>query len=137
MADILSPVARSLLMSRVRSRYNLSTEIKVLKALRHWGIKGWRRHAKLPGRPDFAWPKQRLVLFVDGCFWHGCPYCYRMPKSQKRFWREKVLKNQKRDRRVTRVLRRMGWRVYRIRECRLTSEQLINTSLGRILRALD
>ena len=80
------------------------------------GITGWRRHLPLPGRPDFAFPKLRVVIFVDGCFWHGCPRHGTQPRTNARFWREKIARNRQRDREVTRELRRRGWRVVRIWE---------------------
>ena len=68
------------------------------------------------GKPDFVFARKRVVVFVDGCFWHGCPKCYRRPSSRCSYWDAKVAANKARDRRVTRTLRRMGWRVVRIWE---------------------
>ena len=100
------------------------------------GITGWRRHQALPGKPDFVFSAERLAVFVDGCFWHGCPRCFVKPKQNAKFWREKIGGNQKRDRRVARQLRADGWSVGRIRECRLkrpeASERRILRMLGRI-----
>ena len=77
---------------------------------------GWRRQLPLPGRPDFAFPKAKVAVFTDGCFWHGCPRCYTRPKSNRKFWDTKVIRNRERDREVSRGLRRKGWRVVRIWE---------------------
>jgi len=74
--DTLTPTARSSVMSRVRGRGNKVTELKLLALLRQNKITGWRRHLRLPGKPDFAFPKKKVSVFVDGCFWHGCPKCY-------------------------------------------------------------
>jgi DNA mismatch endonuclease (patch repair protein) len=93
--------------------------MRMLKILKEGGLKGWRRHLSLPGKPDFAWKKQRIALFVDGCFWHGCPKCYRQPKSNISFWREKVERNVLRDRKNSRILRALGWTVIRVRECQI------------------
>jgi DNA mismatch endonuclease (patch repair protein) len=73
-------------MARVRSRGNKATELKLVSFLRSEGMVGWRRHLPLPGKPDFAFPKQKVAVFVDGCFWHGCPKCYTRPKSNLKFW---------------------------------------------------
>lgn len=115
MADSISPEAkRSEIMSHIRSRGNKATELVLAKLLRRHGISGWRRHLKLPGTPDFAFPKFRVAIFVDGCFWHGCPRCYRRPKTNRRFWDAKVARNRARDRRTNRALRIKGWKVLRI-----------------------
>lgn len=123
---------RSRTMRAVRSRRNESTELAFARVLREHKITGWRRHLPLSGRPDFSWPSLRIAVFVDGCFWHGCPRCYTSPKTNKAFWVEKVESNRRRDKRVTAQLRRMGWKVVRIWECRVAS----GTSLRRLQEAL-
>jgi DNA mismatch endonuclease (patch repair protein) len=87
--------------------------------MRAGGIRGWRRHLPILGKPDFAFRKQKLAIFVDGCFWHGCPRCFRLPKQNRAFWKVKIEGNRKRDRLVNGRLRRLGWKVIRIRECQL------------------
>lgn len=82
-------------------------------------IKGWRRHLPLVGRPDFTFPEAKLTVFVDGCFWHGCPRCYSAPGTSKAFWKAKLAKNKARDSIVNRQLRKAGWKVIRIWECKL------------------
>jgi DNA mismatch endonuclease (patch repair protein) len=106
--DPLSPAQRSALMARVRSRGNASTEEAVARALRAHRVTGWLRRTRLPGSPDFYFPLARLALFVHGCFWHGCPRCYRRPKSNVAFWDEKRRQNRARDARVARELRARG-----------------------------
>ncbi len=114
---------RGQLMSRVRSTGNLTTEKRLVSLLRAAGMTGWRRHQPLPGRPDFVWPKAKVALFVDGCFWHGHD-CGRnlTPRTNVEAWRDKIKRNQARDRRATRVLRKLGWKVVRIWECRLSKD---------------
>jgi DNA mismatch endonuclease (patch repair protein) len=90
--------------------------------LRQNGIRGYRKHWRVDGKPDFAWPRLKVALFVDGCFWHGCPRCDRPAKSNVVFWRTKVQKNRLRDKLVGRSLKRNGWKVLRIWECRVQSE---------------
>src|SRR5450759_4891870 len=80
------------------------------------GITGWRRGAKLTGKPDFVFSKLRLAVFVDDCFWRGCPRHFIKPRNNAAFWRKKIAANQARDRRVTRTLRAQGWRVLRVWE---------------------
>ena len=128
-------------MSRIRGGGNKDTELALAKLLRANGISGWRRHAlvrvasgkwqvtrkarasvlspvtrhpSLTVRPDFVFPKSRTAVFVDGCFWHGCPRHATQPANNRAFWRRKLAGNKTRDRLVNRALRRAGWRVVRI-----------------------
>jgi DNA mismatch endonuclease (patch repair protein) len=119
-------------MKSILGRGNESTELSFARVLRANKHSGWRRHLELPGRPDFSWPSLRLAVFIDGCFWHGCPRCYQAPKTNRSFWRDKVITNKARDRRVTAKLRRDGWVVVRIWECRVEAD----SSLRRLQKAL-
>lgn len=134
--DTISRLKRSETMSKVRSSENKSTDILLARLLRARHITGWRSQFKIIGRPDFAWKKERVAVFVDGCFWHGCPFCYRRPKSNIEFWTSKVQRNQTRDRRVNRILRGNGWSVIRVRECLLKTEGGAANAIARILRSL-
>ncbi|MCY4613569.1 MAG: DNA mismatch endonuclease Vsr [Nitrospira sp.] len=108
------------LMSRVLSTGNQTTEMQLAYLLRKEGLTGWRRHQPLPGRPDFVWPKMKVAVFVDGCFWHGHDCRNLTPKTNFKAWRDKIEKTKARDRRANRSLRQQGWKVIRIWECRLT-----------------
>jgi DNA mismatch endonuclease (patch repair protein) len=133
MADILTKAKRSALMARVRSARNASTEQRLAHLLREQGITGWRRGAPLPGKPDFVFRAARLAVFVDGCFWHGCPRHGRTPKSRVAFWTTKLARNAQRDREVRSALRRRRWRVLRIWEHELARKN--ETQLLRRIRA--
>src|SRR5437588_375150 len=98
MPDVFTKAKRSELMSRVRGRGNKATELAMVAVLRRQGITGWCRHVPLFGNPDFAFPKHRLALFVDGCFWHGCPKHATIPASNRVFWKKKFARNRIRDR---------------------------------------
>lgn len=135
MADIWNKEKRLEVMSRIRSQGNKATELRLITIFREARIIGWRRKQPLLGKPDFVFRQQRLAVFVDGCFWHGCPKCYRRPSSNQAFWDEKVQRNRKRDRRVTRELRKADWQVLRIWEHQL-SEKERNRLIKRISRAL-
>lgn len=128
-------LSRGQLMSRVRSKGNVTTEKRLASLLRSAGLRGWRRHQPLSGRPDFVWPKRKVVIFVDGCFWHGHE-CGRnlTPKTNVKAWREKIKRNKNRDHRVTRRLRHQGWRVMRIWECQLA--EIPGRCIARIQRTL-
>jgi len=78
-------------------------------------------------RPDFVFLKSRTAIFVDGCFWHGCPRHETKPKNNRAFWRRKFSANKKRDRLVNRALRRANWRVLRIWECELAKIKMTST----------
>jgi len=134
MVDIWSRTKRSEVMSLIRSRGNRQTEHALLILLKAAKIAGWRRHLPLPGKPDFAFPKGKVAVFVDGCFWHGCPKCYTRPKTNRAFWDKKREDNMARDKRVNRQLRRQGWKVIRIWQHSLQKSP--QTCLNRIQRAL-
>src|SRR5271170_6682410 len=114
--DTLTQRERSKLMAKIRSRGNKGTEVALAKLFRRNKITGWRRNQSVFGKPDFVFRQVRLALFVDGCFWHGCPKHETKPKNNRAFWRRKLSANKKRDRLVTRTLRKAGWRVLRIWE---------------------
>jgi DNA mismatch endonuclease, patch repair protein len=116
MPDVFTKSKRSQVMSQIRSHGNKDTELALIKLFREHGITGWRRHQAVFGKPDFVFRKPRVAVFVDGCFWHGCPKHCNSPANNAVFWRKKLDGNGARDRRVNRALRRSGWRVLRIWE---------------------
>ncbi len=135
MPDVFTKAKRSQVMSRIRGRGNKETEGALAKLFRAHGITGWRRHARLFGKPDFSFTKLRVAIFVDGCFWHGCPKHANMPASNRVFWERKLAANVARDRLVTRTLRQRGWRVLRIWEHELSRKNQARcvANIGRIL----
>jgi DNA mismatch endonuclease (patch repair protein) len=134
MADVYSQAERSKLMAKVRSKGNKDTELRLVAIFKAHGITGWRRHRPVFGKPDFVFPAERIAVFVDGCFWHGCPKHATKPKSNAAFWRKKFAANQSRDRLVTRTLRSANWRVLRIWEHELARKN--KARLVARLRAL-
>lgn len=122
-------------MALIRGEGNASTELRLVAAFRAAGIRGWRRGSRLPGRPDFTFAAARLAVFVDGCFWHGCPRHHRLPRTRRALWKAKVDANRRRDRRVARALRALGWSVLRIWEHDLRAARLPAT-LRRVGRRL-
>jgi len=133
--DTISPETRSRVMAKVRSTRNKSTEWRLRASLIRAGIRGWNLNpTNLCGQPDFVFRAERLVVFVDGCFWHGCVACCgKMPSSNTVYWEGKIARNRKRDRTVSIQLRREGWRVIRIWEHELGT---IGSVMARIQEAL-
>ena len=146
MPDIFTKAKRSEVMSRIRSRGNKDTELALIRVFRAHGITGWRKQQEvriqksevriLKVRPDFVFPKLRLAVFVDGCFWHGCPQHATKPRTNAAFWRKKFAANRARDVLVTRTLRRNGWRVLRIWEHELARKHEARL-VARIWRVLE
>lgn len=106
-------------MKAVKSRNTKTTELKMLKVFKELHITGWRRTYPLIGKPDFVFPKKRIVVFVDGCFWHGHDCRNVTPSANAEFWNAKREYNKQHDEIVTRTLREKNWIVIRIWECEL------------------
>ncbi|WP_367899216.1 very short patch repair endonuclease [Leptospira sp. WS58.C1] len=124
MADIFDNETRSRVMSKIRGKGNKTTELGLIVLLKKNRLKGWRRNSKLPGRPDIIFPKQKVAIFADGCFWHGHNCRNVIPKSNIIFWTRKLSQNKARDLRQSRKLRMRGWSVFRIWECKIKKGQL-------------
>lgn len=115
--DSLSKGARSALMAKVRSRGNRSTEVQLRLGLVRARIVGWKLHPEsILGQPDFWFPQEKVALFVDGCFWHGCKRCLRLPKDNRQYWRGKISGNVNRAKLINRRLRSKGVKVLRFWE---------------------
>src|SRR5271155_5815073 len=96
--DTVCKAERSRIMRAVHSRGNLSTETAVGRMLWAAGLRGYRKHWPILGKPDFCWPGRKIALFADGCFWHRCPRCKKTPSSNISYWNAKILRNSERDR---------------------------------------
>jgi DNA mismatch endonuclease, patch repair protein len=123
--DPLDQQARSALMSRVRGR-DTKPELFVRRFLHRRGLRYRLHDASLPGKPDIVFKSRKIVVFVHGCFWHGHEGCRRgePPASRQDYWLPKIARNKARDMRVIRELRRSGWRVLVVWECKLTKSRL-------------
>jgi DNA mismatch endonuclease (patch repair protein) len=146
MPDIFTKARRSEVMALIRSTGNRATELRLVALMREQGITGWRRHLLLKAggtgakalvkvRPDFVFRAARVAVFVDGCFWHGCPRHATRPKQNRTFWDAKIARNQARDRKVSRALRAAGWSVLRVWECALTKKRA-GATMARLQRAI-
>jgi DNA mismatch endonuclease (patch repair protein) len=135
MSDVFEKAKRSKIMSRVRSRENKNTEIALVTLFRKHVITGWRRRMRVFGSPDFIFRKQRVAVFVDGCFWHSCPKHRSTPESNRTFWNRKLQRNKARDQLVSRTLRKNGWKVIRVWQHELKRANHAKM-IARIRRAL-
>ena len=115
MTDVLTQEQRKLNMSRIRAK-NTGPEVKLRKMLFVEGIRGYRIHYKLPGKPDIVFTKKKIAIFIDGCFWHKCPVCFQEPETRKEFWMKKIQSNIDRDKKVNEQLKDEGWTVMRFWE---------------------
>jgi DNA mismatch endonuclease (patch repair protein) len=120
--DKVSPETRSQVMARVKSKGNRSTEWRLRACLIRAGIRGWQVNRKdVLGSPDFVFADKRLAVFTDGCFWHGCPRCKKIPASNREYWTKKIDRNRRRDEATRITLKALGWTVVRIWEHELVS----------------
>ena len=113
-----TPASRRDNMRAIRSRGNRTTELRLRAAMVRRGIRGWTLHPKgVFGVPDFFFGECQIAIFVDGCFWHGCPRCGHLPKTNADYWLRKISRNQARDKAVNEVLALSSCSVIRLWEC--------------------
>lgn len=124
MTDIFDKAQRSRIMAKVKATHNASTEQRLIGVFRSFGVRGWRRNYKVYGKPDFVFPHERVVVFVDGCFWHGHDCRNTRPAENQEFWQKKISSNMQRDAEVTKHLESLGYTVLRIWECELKKRSL-------------
>jgi DNA mismatch endonuclease (patch repair protein) len=131
MADVVDPETRSRMMAGIASR-NTKPEILVRRMLHKMGLR-YRLHRKdLPGNPDLVLPRYNVAVLVNGCFWHGheCRL-FKWPKSNRKFWKQKITANRIRDQQVRNELRALGWHVMIVWECSLRGKTEVQlTSLA-------
>ncbi len=129
MPDTFSPEFRSEIMRRVRSK-DTALERKVRSALHRRGLR-FRLYPSLPGKPDIAFPGAQVVVFLDSCFWHGCPDHLRIPSSNVEYWNRKIQGNKVRDARTNAAYARTAWKALRFWEHELKDD------LERCLRKIE
>lgn len=126
---------RSRIMSRIRSR-DTQPEMRLRRALWVAGLRGYRLKNRLPGRPDLVFNRHKTCVFIDGCFWHGCPQCaIKKPQSNIDYWWPKLKANSRRDRRARRALRQLGWAVIAVWEHDTVRD--LESCVSRVRRALS
>lgn len=132
MTDVFNPEMRSSIMRSVKSKGNKSTEQKLIKIFKEHNLKGWRRNYKLFGKPDFVFPKKKIAIFADGCFWHGHECRNAKPKNNKEYWENKIMRNKERDELVNQTLEEKHWVVFRLWECDIKKENIPSELIERI-----
>jgi DNA mismatch endonuclease (patch repair protein) len=144
MVDILTPTQRSYNMSMIKS-VGTGPEIQVREMLISSRIGSFQMNAKdILGKPDFYFPKEKTAIFLDGCYWHGCKECFKLPNTNKQFWSLKIKNNIARDNKVNKELRKAGFNILRIKEHELkqSPEKVfkkikMKLSKNNLLRVLD
>lgn len=140
MADFLTPEERSERMARIKSAHT-RPEVALRKTLHNLGLRYRLNSATLPGKPDLVFPRYKAVVFVHGCFWHRHQNCNiaTTPKSNTSFWVDKFSKNIARDERVSSLLRSLGWRVFVVWECEVSSlkkSKATGLKLSNLIRSI-
>ncbi len=140
--DKRSPPPKSYTVSRIMSSNkarDTNPEIIFRKELWRSGLKGYRNHSiRIIGRPDISFGKKKIAVFVNGCYWHRCPYCdLPLPKHNRAFWKKKFEANSKRDKRREEELKKEGWKVFVFWECKIKvsvkkSVEKVKKEYGRI-----
>lgn len=115
MTDVHTIAQRSYNMTRIKSR-DTKPELILRRLLCSKGVRGYRLNVKLPGKPDIVFTKYRTAIFIDGCFWHRCPQCFKQPENNRDFWTQKINGNVERDKKVNAQLKKQGWMVIRFWE---------------------
>jgi len=127
------PETHSRRMGAIRGRGNKTTEARFRALLVRAGIRGWTMRTKgIKGKPDIFFPESNVAVFLDGCFWHGCPKCGHVPSVNRPFWKAKIERNQQRDRDTDELLLQTG-----VRAIRFWEHELRDTQKDCIQRLLD
>lgn len=134
MSDNLNAEDRRKTMQAVKGR-GTKLEKSLWAMLAGMGVKGWKKNASnIIGKPDVVFFSQRVAVFIDGCFWHGCPYCQRkLPRTNQEYWERKIRRNVELSQLYNRKLREVGWTVVRIWEHEMVDRAIIRK---RIVRSL-
>lgn len=127
MADVFEKGKRSEVMRQIRSKGNKSTEMRLIDIFKDNHIIGWRRNYPVKGHPDFAFPKEKVAVFVDGCFWHGHDCRNTRPKENEEYWQRKRERNIQHDKEISELFEKREWSVLRIWECELKNKNLLET----------
>ncbi len=138
MSDNLTPEDRRKTMQAVKGK-GTRLEKRLFSILVRMGVKGWKKNVDdVIGKPDVAFMSQRVAIFIDGCFWHGCPRCKRkLPAANRKYWKRKIERNVALARSYNRRLRADGWTVIRIWEHELNKTANAQRIKNKIRRSLS
>jgi DNA mismatch endonuclease (patch repair protein) len=133
MTDFLSPATRSRVMARIRSK-DTKPELALRRGLWAAGLRGWRCHpGNIPGKPDLAFTRCKVAVFVDGRFWHGHPDYFTFGKSGA-YWDAKIARTQERDRQANQALQAGGWEVIRLWDFEVEDD--LASAIERVITAV-
>ena len=136
--DVMTPSQRHLAMAHNRGRTFPEKALASAmwrQGLRYLTPEGYKsvKGQRLSGNPDIVFPQKKIVIFVDGCFWHGCPECCKHSGLSTQFWVSKISANKERDLRVTKELSDIGWTVFRIPEHDVRTQAALSETVGRLV----
>lgn len=134
MVDKISAEQRSKTMQAVKDK-DSGIELALRRALSQRGHRYRKNVSRLPGKPDIAFINKKTAIFVDSCFWHGCPYHCRMPSSNIRYWRNKIKRNKERDKEIRKIYAKKGWKILRFWEHELKKD--LNKVVAKIEKSLQ
>lgn len=135
--DNLTPEDRRKTMQAVKGK-GTKLEKRLFSMLAGMGLRGWRKNVNnIIGKPDVIFVVSKVAIFVDGCFWHGCPYCQRkLPETNQAYWKRKITRNIQLARQHNRQLRSEGWIILRIWEHEINNKTLRKSIRRKIRRAI-
>ena len=133
--DTVDKEKRSLIMSSVRSK-ETKLEIEFRKSLWQKGFRYRKNSRKYYGTPDIVMPSKKGVIFIDSCFWHGCPRHFRLPIRNKNFWEDKISRNVERDKDVTRYYKQQKWIIIRIWEHEINKDELLKKKIEKVSKMI-
>ena len=139
--DPMSPTQRYRAMAHNRGRTRPERSLASAlwrRGLRYFTHAGYAKISgkRLLGKPDLVFPRKEIVIFVDGCFWHGCPDCGKSVERSGQFWVDKIANNRERDRRVTAKLENDGWTVLRVPEHEVHTRAALSRTVERLIPLL-
>lgn len=131
--DNLTRSQRSKNMRNIRSKDTLM-EIKIRSCIHRLGLRFRKNVLELPGKPDIVFPSYKVVVFLDSCFWHMCPYHYNIPKTRRNYWFPKLIRNKEKAKEVNKKLKNEGWKIVRLWEHQVKNN--FDKCITKIINAL-
>ena len=130
MADTVTKQKRSEIMRAIKNK-DSKIERRLRKELSRIGLKYRKNVSSLKGKPDLVFKKDKVVVFLDSCFWHGCRWHCRLPRTNRVYWRTKIANNKKRDKKTNKIYKKIGWKILRF------WEHEINNNFAKVIREIE